>query len=459
MLWCCWSGLSGKWRSPPSSPTSPPCPQLTHPYPLFPSPFLSPYRQVISYNAHRAHLIWPKLHGFLRGLLEDQVEVAIVRCPYLLERCVVTVLRAVVVVGMRSSQPPPQQQQPHLPLITNNINTAAPQTHVSTVVQTTQTPFAAANGTHSFSADPHHSAATATAATTTAATPTTTTTNHHSHPHPLLHPPSGVPLSIDNNHYQAYGGGSLGGGPYSNTVTIRPSSYSSSSSSSSSSLAWLLSSLSLLKDLPSDLMTVVADRIAVGLLALVRHAGPGPSQNLHAVRLLTSGSGLAPAQGPGLAVGIPLFAQLDGHSGPNQLPIITTNTNTTTTTTTGVTAIPITSTPIVTSTSTTMPMKNTSGSATASGNGSATASGSGSASSSSSSNRMIGLIEGGDQWGVVLSLLATAGARETYTYSPIHTFIHPYIHTYIHTHIHTPVHTYTNTLIRIYTPTRNITLT
>ena len=420
-------------------------PQLTHPHPHFP-PFPSPPRQVISYNAHRAHLIWPKLHGFLRGLLEDQVEVAIVRCPYLLERCVVTVLRAAVVVGMRSSQPPqqqqPQQQQPqqlNLPLITNNINTAAPQTHASTVVQTTQTPFAAANGTHSTSADPHHSAATATISTTVA-TPTATMTNHQSHPHPLLHPPSGVPLSMDNTH-QAYGGGSLGVGPYGNTLTIRPSSYASSSSTSSS-LAWLLTSLSLLKDLPSDLMTVVADRIAVGLLALVRHAGPGPSQNLHAVRLLTSGSGLAPAQGPGLAVGMPLFAQLVGHSGTNQLPIITTNTNTTTTTTTGV-AIPITSTPIVTSTSTTMPMKNTSGSATASGSGNATGSG--------NNRMMIGLIEGGDQWGVVLSLLATAGARETYSYSPIHAFIHPYIHTFIHT--------CTNTLIRIYTPTRNITLT
>jgi len=57
-------------------------------------------------NAHRAPLVWPKMHGFLRGIVEDHVEAAVARCPYLLERCVVTVLRAAVALAPKTAPGP-----------------------------------------------------------------------------------------------------------------------------------------------------------------------------------------------------------------------------------------------------------------------------------------------------------------------------------------------------------------
>ena len=64
-------------------------------------------------NAHRAQLVWPKMHGFLRGLVEDHVEAAVARCPYLLERCVVTVLRAAVALAPKNGPVPPAALVPH----------------------------------------------------------------------------------------------------------------------------------------------------------------------------------------------------------------------------------------------------------------------------------------------------------------------------------------------------------
>ena len=338
-------------------------------------------RQVIMYNAHRAHLVWPKLHGFMRGLLEDNVEVAIVKCPYLLERCVVTVLRAAVVLGTRQAHLH-QQPQPHQQ---SQQQQSQPQPRPFTASSSTGASTTNGIGSHISDHQP----------------PTPATYNHNTH----LHTPQAINHPLGNNNPMGNNGQrgfSLNGG-----LTIRPSLLSSqsshqpssSSSSSSSSLSWLMPSLSLLRDLPSDLMIVVADRIAVGLLALVRDAGsspglgssPGSSLGHGAVRPLTQGQGLG--LGPGLGLGLVSQGQGLGPAGlmHNHHDVEGNNNRPVTTTT-------ITTTTITTTTTATTTMMNTSTSTTTST-----------------------IIDGADQWCLVFSLLATAGAKKEGEKLPTHT--------------------------------------